>query len=151
MIPIGGSSTTQASGNGKLNLKVNCWDPGRGKTMLLCSVINELLKSTHGAMISLLFCQATDSPINSATNGLRGIMFLLIVQQPWPISHDRTKYDEAYNKGIFEDTNSWFVLTGIFTQMLQDADLPPLYLVIDALVECVTALTKLLGFIVEQS
>jgi hypothetical protein len=73
------------------------------------------------------------------------------VQQPWLISYIRTKYDEADNKDLFEDANSWFVLAEIFIQTLQDPDLPPLNLVIDALDECATDLTKLLGFIVEQS
>jgi hypothetical protein len=93
----------------------------------------------------------TNSRINSATNVLRGIMHLLIVQQPWLISYVRTKHDEADNKDLFEDANSWFVLAEIFIQMSQDPDLPPLNLVIDALDECATDLTKLLGFIVEQS
>lgn len=39
--------------------------PGKGKTMLLCGLINEL--ESDGALWSYFFCQAADSRINSAT------------------------------------------------------------------------------------
>jgi hypothetical protein len=43
-------------------------DPGKGKTMLLCGIINELQSSMpQSALLSYFFCQATDVRINSAT------------------------------------------------------------------------------------
>jgi hypothetical protein len=43
-------------------------DPGKGKTMLLCGIINELEKSMSKIdILSYFFCQATDSRINHAT------------------------------------------------------------------------------------
>jgi hypothetical protein len=48
-------------------------DPGKGKTMLLCGIINELEKSTTDTeTLSFFFCQATNARINSATAVLRG-------------------------------------------------------------------------------
>jgi hypothetical protein len=38
-------------------------DPGKGKTMLLCGIINELEKS--GSALAYFFCQATDVRTNS--------------------------------------------------------------------------------------
>jgi hypothetical protein len=43
-------------------------DPGKGKTMLLCGIVNELSKSiSQTDQLSYFFCQATDSRINNAT------------------------------------------------------------------------------------
>jgi hypothetical protein len=123
-------------------------DPGKGKTMLLCGVINELQVST--AFLSYFFCQATDSRINSATAVLRGLLYMLVHQQPVLLSHVRKKHDYA-GKSLFEDANAWVALTEIFADVLQDASLSTTYLIIDALDECVTDLPKLLAFIAKQS
>ena len=43
-------------------------DPGKGKTMLLCGITNELQESMAKTdLLSYFFCQATDSRINNAT------------------------------------------------------------------------------------
>jgi hypothetical protein len=126
-------------------------DPGKGKTMLLCGVINELSKSVaETALLSYFFCQATDSRINNATAVLRGIIYMLVYQQPSLVVHVRKKYDHAGNT-LFQDANAWVALSEIFTDMLQDPRLKGLYLIIDALDECVTDLPKLLDFIVQTS
>jgi hypothetical protein len=126
-------------------------DPGKGKTMLLCGIINELQKMIASAVsMSYFFCQATDSRINSATGVLRGLLYLLVSQQPALVSHIRKKYDHA-GKSMFEDANAWVTLTEIFTDVLQDLSLGTAYLIVDALDECVTDLPKLLEFVVKQS
>ncbi|PQE03465.1 Vegetative incompatibility HET-E-1 protein [Rutstroemia sp. NJR-2017a BBW] len=126
-------------------------DPGKGKTMLLCGVINELEKSkAKSILLSYFFCQATDSRINYATAVLRGLIYLLVDQQPSLISHIRTKYDQA-GKTLFEDANAWVALSEIFTNILQDPSLDYVYLIVDALDECVADLPKLMKFIVQTS
>jgi hypothetical protein len=126
-------------------------DPGKGKTMLLCGIINELQSSIHWtALLSYFFCQATDSRINSATAVLRGLLYMLMHQQPSLASHVRKKHDHA-GKSLFEDANAWVALSGIFANVLQDPNLSTTYLIIDALDECVTDLPKLLAFIAKQS
>jgi hypothetical protein len=126
-------------------------DPGKGKTMLLCGIINELEKPTAVShLLSYFFCQATDSRINNATAVLRGLVYLLVDQQPSLISHIRKKYDQA-GKTLFEDANTWVALSEIFTSILQDPSLNSTYVIIDALDECVTDLPKLLDFIVQKS
>ncbi|KAM0130858.1 hypothetical protein ACHAO1_007639 [Botrytis cinerea] len=126
-------------------------DPGKGKTMLLCGVINELEKSkAKSVLLSHFFCQATDSRINYATAVLRGLIYLLVDQQRSLISHIRTKYDES-GKSLFEDANAWVVLSKIFIDILQDPSLNFVYLIVDALDECVVDLPKLMDLIVQTS
>jgi predicted protein tyrosine phosphatase len=125
-------------------------DPGKGKTMLLCGIINELQKEPNDVTVSHFFCQATDSRINSATAVLRGLLYMLVVQQPSLILHVRKKHDHA-SKSVFEDANAWVALEEIFVDVLRDPSLRPTYLVIDALDECVTDLPVLLDFIAKQS
>ncbi|KAL2166005.1 hypothetical protein VTG60DRAFT_3456 [Thermothelomyces hinnuleus] len=56
-------------------------DPGKGKTMLLCGIINELERGISGdashCNVAYFFCQATDSRISNATAVLRGLIYLL--------------------------------------------------------------------------
>ncbi|KAF1351448.1 hypothetical protein EJ07DRAFT_183822 [Lizonia empirigonia] len=126
-------------------------DPGKGKTMLLCGIIDELHRSMPSTtLLSYFFCQATDSRINSATAALRGLLYLLVIQQPSLVSHVRKKHDHA-GKSLFEEPNAWVALTDIFVDVLRDPSLRTTYLVIDALDECVTDLPKLLDFVAERS
>ncbi|PVH69914.1 HET-domain-containing protein [Cadophora sp. DSE1049] len=131
-------------------------DPGKGKTMLLCGMIDEMsaltrLRNESGTtLLSFFFCQATDSRINNAAAVLRGLIYLLIDQQPSLIEHVRKKYDDA-GKSLFEDANAWVALSEIITTILQDPSLTKTYLFIDALDECVVDLFKLLDFIVQRS
>jgi hypothetical protein len=82
-------------------------DPGKGKTMLLCGIIDELIKSTsHTANVSFFFCQATDARINNATAVLRGLLYLLVKQQQSLVSHIRDSYDDS-GKQRFEGVNAW--------------------------------------------
>ena len=127
-------------------------DPGKGKTMLICGTLDELSSSTKlrdkeaTTLLSYFFCQATDNRINNASAALRGLIYLLIDQQPLLISHVRKKYDHA-GKALFEDTNAWVALSEIFTSILQDTRLKSIYLIIDALDECTVNLSQLLDLI----
>jgi len=126
-------------------------DPGKGKTMLLCGIINELSISTvDTALLSYFFCQATDSRINNATSVLRGLIYMVVEQQPSLVSHVQKKYDKA-GKALFKDANAWTALSEIFTDILQDSSLDSIYLIVDALDECVTGLQELLELVVSTS
>ncbi|KAF2818314.1 HET-domain-containing protein [Ophiobolus disseminans] len=142
-------------------------NPGKGKTMLLCGIIDELHSSLNTTtffsllpcllhptpsttLLSYFFCQATDSRIKSATAVLRGLLYMLVVQQPSLVSHIRKKHDHA-GKSLFEEPNAWVALTEIFVDVLRDPSLRRTYLVIDALDECVTDLPRLLDFVAKQA
>lgn len=126
-------------------------DPGKGKTMLLCGVIDELQQSMGATdLLSYFFCQASDSRINNANAVLRGLMYVLICQQPSLISHVRKRYDHA-GKTLFEDANAWIALSGMFKAMVQDLEKRNTVLVVDALDECIADLPKLLDLVVSTS
>jgi hypothetical protein len=126
-------------------------NPGKGKTMLLCGIIDELHSSMpRSGLLSHFFCQATDSRINSATAVLRGLLYMLVSQQPSLASHALKKHSHA-GKSLFEDANAWVALTEIFVDVLRDPSLRATYLIIDALDECVIDRPKLLAFIAMQS
>ena len=115
-------------------------DPGKGKTMLLCGIVNELTKSmAETDLLSYFFCQATDSRINYAIAVLQGLVYLLVDQQPSLIPYIRQKYDHA-GKSLFEDANAWVALSEIFTNILQDPSWNSTYMIIDALDECIAEL-----------
>ncbi|KAI9783687.1 MAG: hypothetical protein M1839_003535 [Geoglossum umbratile] len=126
-------------------------DPGKGKTMLLCGIIDELSKSTTDTgLLSFFFCQATDTRINNAIAVLRGLIYLLVAQQPMLLSHVRKEYDRD-GEELFRDVGAWVALSRIFANILQDPNLKSAYLIVDALDECVVDLPRLLKFVVEQS
>ncbi|KAJ5730150.1 uncharacterized protein N7483_004658 [Penicillium malachiteum] len=126
-------------------------DPGKGKTMLLCGIIEELQQlSGDNATVSFFFCQATDIRINSATSVLRGLIYLLIEKNPSLLSHVRSQYGKA-GKALFEDVNAWSALTTIFISILEDSSLKTTYVIIDALDECTSGLDLLLKLIVQKS
>lgn len=122
-------------------------DPGKGKTMLICSIVDDLQSRKGNAdILAYFFCQATDTRINNATAVLRGLLCSIFEQQPSLTSHLRTRYSRAGGK-IFEDSNAWIVLTGVFSKFISDPLLPTTYILIDALDECDTNLKELLQFI----
>ncbi|KAK1242727.1 hypothetical protein MKX08_005539 [Trichoderma sp. CBMAI-0020] len=125
-------------------------DPGKGKTMLLCGLVNELSKTD--VQLSYFFCQASDERINSATAVLRGLIYLIVDQQPSLLSHVQERYKHV-GDALFKDVNAWSALSEIFLNILKDMDAgqQQTYIVIDALDECVTDLPKLLDFIAIKS
>ncbi|KAL2138340.1 hypothetical protein VTI28DRAFT_6965 [Corynascus sepedonium] len=79
-------------------------DSGKGKTMLLCGIINELKLASDSNLLSFFFCQAADASINNAMAVLRGLIYLLVDQQPSLISHVHKKYDTTGNP-LFRETS----------------------------------------------
>jgi len=124
-------------------------DPGKGKTMLLCGIIDELEKEPDQCL-SYFFCQATDARLSNATAVLRGLIWLLAVQKPSLISHVREKYDHA-GKKVFEDGNAWEALSKILDSITNDPSLDGTILAIDALDKCKTNRRQLLSFLMRPS
>ncbi|KAI3547300.1 hypothetical protein CSPX01_03737 [Colletotrichum filicis] len=125
-------------------------DPGKGKTMLLCGIIDEFEKSDpQGGLLSYFFCQANDRRLGTATAVLRGLIFMLLTQEPSLVSHMK-KYDKV-GKALFQDVNAWQAMSEVFTNMLYDLKPQGVYLIVDALDECSTGLEQLLDLITETS
>ena len=57
--------------------------------------------------------------LNNGTAILRGLIYLLIIQQPQLISYLQTRYDSAGRK-LFEDSNIFYSLSEVFKEMLHD-------------------------------
>ncbi|KAK4085679.1 uncharacterized protein Triagg1_669 [Trichoderma aggressivum f. europaeum] len=121
-------------------------DPGKGKTMLLCGLAQELMQQANPSLVTFFFCQATIPSVNNHIAVLRGLIWLLADQQPSLISYIRKSYDTA-GKSLFDEGNAWYTLSEIFSNMLRDEELPPVYIIIDALDECITGRTELLHLI----
>ncbi|KAL6816210.1 hypothetical protein V8C40DRAFT_282146 [Trichoderma camerunense] len=125
-------------------------DPGKGKTMLACGIIDHLQDLTPSTNLYYFFYQATDSRLNNASSALRGLLHMLISKQPHLISYVRREYDKS-GKSIFEDSNSWIILSRIFFAILKDPSIRHLTFIIDALDECLTDLAKFLELIRQSS
>ncbi|UPK93766.1 hypothetical protein LCI18_004701 [Fusarium solani-melongenae] len=131
-------------------------DPGKGKTMLFCGLVNELGPTTRlevqeaKIVLSYFFCQSANSRINNATAVLRGLIYLLVMQQSSLASHVQKRYRNV-GKQLFEDENAWMALSDIFNNVLSDPSLEGIYIMIDALDECVVGLPNLLSLIVQST
>ncbi|KAH8742656.1 hypothetical protein F5883DRAFT_668205 [Diaporthe sp. PMI_573] len=156
-------------------------DAGKGKTMLLCGIIDELSQSraeiananegdlfgnvavkmsrrfkklslspTYPRPVSFFLCQGTDSRLNRAVAVLRGLMYVLLYQQPSLISHIQSEYDHA-GRRLFEDMNGFYTLSRALLSMLGDRCAEGCYMIIDALDECEQDLPQLLDFIVQSA
>ncbi|KAF5527654.1 Vegetative incompatibility protein HET-E-1 [Colletotrichum aenigma] len=123
--------------------------PGKGKTMLLCGIIDELIVMGHQSTF-FFFCQATDARLNTATLVLRGLLYHILDQNPVLLKLLRGKYDNAgAGKRLFEDVNSWDVLCRMMLSAVSHSTLHDVVLVIDALDECTSGLDHLISFIID--
>jgi hypothetical protein len=128
-------------------------DAGKGKTMLMIGIIKELLQHVQAESsqsFSYFMCQGTDSRLNNATAVLRGLIYMLISQQPPLISHLRKKYDHEGRK-LFEDTNAFYSLSTVFEQTIQDSKAGSTYLIVDGLDECEVDLPELLKLVTKAT
>ncbi|KAH6949467.1 hypothetical protein DER45DRAFT_580374 [Fusarium avenaceum] len=118
-------------------------DPGKGKTMLICRLINELSPITKlqdkgsSTILSYFFCDANNSDQNDAISVLRGMIYLLIKQDHEAVECFRAelqKFDPVY----FETKPLTFSqLRSIFLQIVKSLASKRIYLIIDALDECI--------------
>lgn len=121
---------------------------GMGKTMLLCGIIDhlhEIFKERR--FVSYYFFRGDVSSTRNATAALRGLAYLIVRRQPTLISHLRDKL-HVPTSSRFDD---WEAMSKVLRGILRDPSLPPVYLVVDALDECETGVTKLLNFVKETS
>ncbi|KAJ5739724.1 hypothetical protein N7533_012508 [Penicillium manginii] len=126
-------------------------DPGKGKTMLLCGLIDELTSSTSDTtLFSYFFCEASDTARNGALAVLRGLIYLLVIGQPSLVFHVRTRYDQRGSQ-LFSDGNAWDALSNIFCNILRDPNLKGAFVIVDALDECIEDQRLLLDLICQIS
>jgi nucleoside phosphorylase len=122
-------------------------DPGKGKTMLICGLINEL--QAEGAIRPYyFFCQASDSRLNSATKVLCSLVYSIACEDEQALACVMEKYVHT-GKDLFNNINSWTALSQILTRILRSIYLKDKVFIIDGLDECVADLPLLLGFIAQ--
>ncbi|KAK3366322.1 HET-R [Lasiosphaeria ovina] len=94
-------------------------DPGKGKTMLLCGIINDLEQSitTDGGNLAYFFCRATDSRINNATAQPRLLPY--VPENTYPSN----------------DAIAWIVLSKVLREMLGNPNLKLTYLLLKLIVQ----------------
>ena len=115
--------------------------------MALTYEVSKRLASDPGSgALSYFFCQSTHPDLNNATSILRGLIYLLIVEQKALIRHLRKSYDEA-GDGLFKGPNALYALWKILFSILEGSDYSSVYLMIDALDECHSGLDQLLDLI----
>ncbi|KAL2104446.1 hypothetical protein VUR80DRAFT_727 [Thermomyces stellatus] len=116
--------------------------------MLMITIVEELERQrpTSSTALSYFFCQGTDENLNNAAAVLRGLIYILCHEQPPLASHLRARYDHAGAK-LFQDANSFYALSEVLENILQDQRLQRAYLAVDALDECMTDQDQLLRFI----
>ncbi|KAL7788073.1 hypothetical protein V8C43DRAFT_323873 [Trichoderma afarasin] len=125
-------------------------DPGKGKTMLLCGIIEDLEKiSGINSNLGYFFCQATDSRINSASSVIAGLIFSLIKQNPTLFSPICKQHEDKLSQ--LDGPNAWAVLGDIFEAVTQVGGIPAPICVVDALDECEQDCKLLLSLILKTS
>ncbi|KAF5543482.1 heterokaryon incompatibility protein het-E-1 [Fusarium mexicanum] len=124
--------------------------PGKGKTMLLCGIIDELQNTLRP--ISFFFCQANikEEDLSSDIAVMRGLIYVLLENQPSLISAIRPTYDKHKDR-LFNSINSSELLRDILTTMLEDRSLHDAILLVDALDECRINRSRLANLIVGLS
>ncbi|KAJ4129051.1 hypothetical protein NW768_007582 [Fusarium equiseti] len=124
--------------------------PGKGKTMLICGLIDELQPTLRP--LSFFFCQASvkEEDRSSDIAVLRGLIYLLLEYQPSLVSILRPHYDKQKER-LFSNINSAEQLGEILGSMLQDPSLHDAILLVDALDECTKNRAKLTSLIVQLS
>jgi hypothetical protein len=131
-------------------------DPGKGKTMLLCGIIDELYPTTKLAdpqatmFLSFFLCQVAVPKLSNAHAVLRGLIYMLVNQQPLLLSHVQKRFKDT-GEPRFGDAEAWSTLCTIFVDILRDCSPDKTYIVVDALDECVQGQDKLLQFIFKET
>lgn len=123
--------------------------PGKGKTMLLCGLIDEF-QADGVTRPYYFFCQASDSRLNSATKVLCSLVYSIACEDELALAYVMEKYKHT-GKKLFNNTNSWTALSQILTHILRNISLKDRVFIVDGLDECVADLPLLLDFIAQVS
>ncbi|KAL7799610.1 hypothetical protein V8C43DRAFT_275615 [Trichoderma afarasin] len=125
-------------------------DPGKGKTMLLCGIIEDLERTSQSENLSYFFCQATDYRINTAAAVVGSLIRTLLKGHPALLSRIRESHEDG-PKGQLDGANALFILCDIFETITNDPDLTDVICIVDALDECVKDCRHLLNLIIKTS
>ncbi|XXH05092.1 hypothetical protein Hte_011516 [Hypoxylon texense] len=127
-------------------------EPGKGKTMLFCGIIDMLKQQQikRPVTVSYFFCVGTSIRLNNATAVMRGLIYLLLENQTHLIPKLHEKY-KTKNDDLLKDVDAWVALSELMDNILKDQALDPAIIVIDGLDECDTGREQLLTFFVTRA
>jgi hypothetical protein len=126
-------------------------DTGKGKTMLLCDIIKELdMSALFTYRLAYFFFQETDSRMNTATAVLRGLLYMVVRQQPRLRVHLTERYFDV-RSSVVGDTYSFKSIKEAFTDVIQDPEFQPMYFIIGGLDQCMVDQQNLLDFVINST
>ncbi|KAI0894673.1 hypothetical protein F4806DRAFT_472225 [Annulohypoxylon nitens] len=121
--------------------------PGKGKTMLLCGIVDALSRTAAETNLPAFFlCQHDDPRLNSAVEVLRGLIYVLAIRRQSLLKDLKKRYFTPINH-LLKQPDPFRALSKILLDILATPTTEPVYLIVDALDECQQDLKKLLGFI----
>lgn len=125
-------------------------DPGRGKTMFLCGVIDLFLQEKEFRVITYFFCRSDRHKARTAKSVLRGLLWL-ICQQSWGIARRLREEYENQSRKLFEDDDAMVcvALEKMLAKVLDEPSMGRAIIVVDAIDECdndsISILIKAIG------
>ncbi|KAJ5908034.1 G-protein beta WD- 40 repeats containing protein [Penicillium taxi] len=104
--------------------------------MISIGIIEELSQSHHeSTIVAYSFCQNADDRFNSLEAIIKGLIRRLVDQQPSLKKSLRDRWDTKRDR-FKEDVSSWHNLWNILLEMLELSKCQRLYMIVDALDEC---------------
>lgn len=116
---------------------------GMGKTMLLIGIVRKLEDEVASQAetrfdppyLAYFFCQGTNGRLNTATAVVRGLIWMLLRQEHSLIQHAMG----LSGQNLDDDLSTFLDLKNILLAMLRNPIMKRVYIIIDALDECVEA------------
>ena len=110
-------------------------DPDKGTTMMLAYLVSKLpeqLNASSRLLVAYFFCRRDSPSLRAAAAVLRGLIYILVVQQPDLSRHVLKHYNDGGEKRrFFEDSNSFYALQRILADIFADKSLPGIYFLVD--------------------
>ncbi|KAJ5106422.1 hypothetical protein N7456_003097 [Penicillium angulare] len=124
-------------------------DAGKGKTMLMIGIVNDLTMrlNTHFEEFHLayFFCRGTDNRLNTATAILKGLISMLIQRERSLLRHLNDSWKSLQSD--IRDGERFEILKRVLKSILEDECLQKVCLVVDALDECGTETPGIASFL----
>ena len=126
-------------------------DPGKGKTMLMISLVQKLEAMEEGPPMTYFFCQSTDNRLHSATSVLQGLIWHLVTSHPELSDVFDNTFRTRGEKPFCSPDADFAELSKLMSKLLSHPKATRINVLVDALDECDVDKDKLLRFIAEDS
>ncbi|GAB7336883.1 hypothetical protein MBLNU13_g00804t2 [Cladosporium sp. NU13] len=126
-------------------------DPGKGKTMLMISLVQKLQAMEEGPPMTYFFCQSTDSRLHSAISVLQGLIWHLVTSNPGLGDEFDNTFQTRGERPFCSPNADFAELSKLMSKLLSHPKATRINVLIDALDECDVDKDKLLRFIAEDS